>query len=60
MSFIPMVNVPPCYDVVQLADRAIIITGLFIYRHRLFGTTRLTRGFLYTKNADSMLPAFSP
>ena len=30
MSFIPMVNVPPCYDFVQLADRTIIITGFFL------------------------------
>ena len=49
MSFIPMVNVPPCYDFVQLADRTIIVTGFFTYRHRLFWTTRITSGFLIQK-----------
>ena len=44
-----MVNVPPCYDFVQLADRTIIVTGFFTYRHRLFWTTRITSGFLIQK-----------
>ena len=40
----------PVTLIVQLADRPIIVTGLFIYRHRLYGTTRLTRGFrIYKK-----------
>ena len=39
---------------VQLADRSFIITGIFIHRHRLYGTTRLTRGFLYTIIPESV------
>ena len=43
----------PVTLVAQLADRTIIVTGLFIDRHRLYGTTRLASGFLYTM---SLLP----
>ena len=38
----------------QLADRSIILTGFSAHRHRLYRTTRLTRGFLYTKKRSAV------
>ena len=44
----------------QLADRSIILAGFSAHRHRLYGTTRLTRGFLYTnrREANRFPPSF--
>ncbi len=44
MSFVPMVSASLLCFVVQLADRTVIVTGIFTRRHRLYGTTGLTSG----------------
>ena len=46
-----LIWVPPCFDYLcSWRTAPIILTGIFTRRHRLYWTTRLTRGFLYTKS----------